>query len=192
MPGSAVAAYATLGALVTLLAEHAARIHGLPRLATLLDLLADWFQLAFQRCGELFARLSGFLEWLKLHELGYTLVELAQPLGEILFSWAYFFKGYGEAMLEYAHPSALFLGSWILLLCVDQLVAQLRKRRSLVGWAGNIVYEILMDDGHQAQHVVRPASAEPARSIEAEDDSRTEAGPWERPRTQRSPARQRK
>lgn len=192
MPGSAVAAYATLGALATLLAEHTARIHGLPRLATLLDLLADWFQLAFRRCGELFARLSGFLEWLKLHELGYTLVELAQPIGEILFSWAYFFKGYGEAMLEYAHPSALLLGSWLLLLCVDQLVAQLRKRRSLVGWAVNAVYEILMDDGHQPQNVVRPAFAELSRSIEAEDDSRTEAEPWERPRTRRSPARQRK
>lgn len=190
-----------LGALVTLLAEHAARIHNLPRLATLLDVLADWFQLAFRRCGELFARLSGFLEWLKLHEIGYTLVELAHPLGEILFSWAYFFKGYGEAMLEYAHPGALLLGSVLLLLCADQVLAQLRKRRSLVGWAVNVVYEMLMDDnavyeivlddGRPAQNIARPAAI-PVRTLDSEDDSRQEAGPTPRPRTQHSPARQRK
>lgn len=115
--------YTPLALLATLLAEHAARLHDLPRLANVLDWLADLLQIWFRWLGELFAHLSAFLELLKLHDLGLTLLELARPIGEILMSIAYFFKGYVDTVqADYAHPAVVVLGSMLLLGVADWLL----------------------------------------------------------------------
>jgi hypothetical protein len=160
----ALLVYTPLALLATLLAEHAARLHDLPRLATLLDWLAVLLQFWFRWLGELFAHLSAFLELLQLHDLGLTFLELVRPTGEILLSLGYFFKGYLDTAREdYAHPAAVVLGS-IMLFGVADFLLYKRTGGSLLLAALGTVSLLLPTPYDEVLRDTPPNSSRPGRS----------------------------
>lgn len=160
----ALLVYTPLALLATLLAEHAARLHDLPRLATLLAWVAAQLQQWFLWFGELYAHLSAFLELLKLHDLGVTLLELVRPTGEILLSFSYFAKGYLDTVREdYAHPVVVALGSLLLCGTADFLLYK-RTGGSLVLAALGTVSLLLPTPYDEVLRDTPPSSSRPGRS----------------------------
>jgi hypothetical protein len=113
--------------------EHVARLcHWSVRIVYALQWIARGCQWFFNTCGVLFARISNFIQYLHLGDLGITLCELAQSFWSILQSPRHLFIGYFSYVQAYLQPyrEHVYLGS--IVICVAILILGLYFRSHFI------------------------------------------------------------
>lgn len=121
-----------IGLLILFVYEHISRINNWYPISSYLVQLSKILENAWYQIGQMFSKLSSFLEYLHLEEVQKTLVSLVDPLVAIFFSWTHGILGYIDTILLSAHPQLIVFGSLLLLLVIDALIGLCRKNGSLV------------------------------------------------------------
>ncbi len=108
-----IASAVTTGLIVW---EHVARKHDvLIRPSKGLIYVGDKSQAFFTGVGYLCARISSFYTYIDLSDFGQTLQDLFGPLGRLLISPSYIFRGYLDTMSKYKYPILIVIGSLTLI-----------------------------------------------------------------------------
>lgn len=101
------------------LCEHLGRTHNWSyKPSVALNSLSTVVGNLFTHIGRAFARLSSYLEFIRLYDLGITIADLLFPVIEMCFAPLYFLRGYLSETVLYEHPILILIGSCILLLGV--------------------------------------------------------------------------
>lgn len=106
---------ALLTSIILFIFEHVTRLHNIPNISSLLREVAYWSRELFYKIGLAFSHLSSFLNLIEFEELIITLKGLGRPVLEVLTSPLQTIRGYIDAALEYAHPTWVIGGSFIIL-----------------------------------------------------------------------------
>ena len=92
--------------------QHIARVYNLKyRPSYFLERGADLCIYFWTKLGELFARLSSYIHYLRLEELAISTRELIEPLWNSLTSFVYFLKGYMNFLNKVPYKTSLYIGS---------------------------------------------------------------------------------
>ena len=96
----------------------AKKLHLSFKLSTLLNFISyhvnKWFYLA----GQLFARISSFLQLINFMEFVEAITDIVWPLFKILTSFYQFVKGYADYALKTGYENMTFVGTVIILVVV--------------------------------------------------------------------------
>ena len=102
--------------------EHLARINNSNKKpSVLIRWIADKSISFWKWLGRKFAWVSSFLEYLKLSELGLTILDILKPTYEFLISPFYSIKEYYNNVMSYKHPWIIICGSIVLVISTIQL-----------------------------------------------------------------------
>lgn len=113
----------TAGTFVTLVGyEHYAKINKYKRPSEGLTYIANKSHEVFTSLGRMIAYCSSFYHYLRLGELKDTLCELGEPIGLIIISPFYTFKGYLDVLTKNDYPVLTIFGSATLLLIAIGLI----------------------------------------------------------------------